>query len=320
MKRLAVSTMLCAAGPPSRSSCTSVHVTVLAMLFVVLNLAPCFCGAWVIGCSPKESGPITEGQEGNQAVMIEDEDDPAVWEDVRAFERAQTPETTKQVLRFLDEKLTSWGSHPAGLITSILEVVGEHRIDAARSYVVRFLYADEALDGSDFIRSTASRVLGMLGGAGAFEELQKLARLGPSENLSSIATGLGVLHDPRSIPLLEEFAVRPDADLRARALSSLSKYCSPTSRDEVMQAIKDRNDRVRNSAMFWLSACAVADDDHVLSDRVGDASPLVRMNALRGLVRLGSRSACKRIDDLMRDPDLSVREVATEYGRVCSAR
>ena len=257
------------------SAWTRVRTTLPALLSIGVSVTPFIYGVSVNWCAQEPDKGVSEPYEANHFSMTEDADDPAVWEDVRAFEKAQTPETTRRALSLLDEKLHNWDSHPAGLITSILEVVGEHRIQAARADVVRCLYIDDRLEGSEFIRDTASRVLGMLGGSDAFQELHKLARQGSNEHLSSIATALGVLGDRRAIPLLEEFVVRPDAELRARALSSLAKFCSPTSKNKVIRAITDRDDRVRNSAVFWLSACAVTRDDQILMDRLEDPHSLV---------------------------------------------
>lgn len=286
------------------------------MLFGALTVAPCFYGVWVNRCSEEKGKLISEGQETDHAMRL-DEDDPAVWEDVRAFQKAQTPGSTRKALRLLDEKLQNWDSHPAGLITSILDVVGEHRINAGRTHLVRFLYIDDRLKGANFIKDTACLALGELGGAGAFQELQKLARQSSDEPLASIATALGALGDPRSIPLLEDLAMRPDAQLRARALSSLAKYCSPTSQDEVIRAMMDQDDDVRNGAVFWLSRCGGTRDAQVLMDRLEDPDPLVRMNAVKGLIRIGTSIACKKLNDLVQDPDLSVREIAADYARIC---
>lgn len=298
---------------------SGMHLSTSSLLFAGLCVLGGLGSVWAICCADRQSTATVEGKEVEHAVIKEDEDSPEVWDIVDTFVKRQTRETTKRAMRLLDEKLQNWDSHPAGVATSILEVVGEYRIEVARPYLVRFLHVDDHLEGSSFVKSTAARVMGMLGGPSGLEELQRLAREGPEDLLPSIATALGVLADPRSVPLLEEFARRPNTDLRARALSALSKYCKPTSKNLAVGAVLDQDDHVRNAAVFWLSNCGSDQDASGLVARLDDASPLVRMNALRGLARLGSRIVCGRVPDLVDDPDLSVREVAQEYARVCGA-
>ena len=288
-------------------------------MWAVFSVAPCLYGVCVSQCFSHDGVAVSEQQEPNRAVMREGEDDPSVWVEVSAFEKAQTADTTKKAIGLLDEKLQNWDAHPAEVIVSILEVIGKHHIREARPQVLRFLHVDEHLKEARYIGDRAAVVLADLGGADAFEELERRARQASDDSLTSIAVAMGVLGDRRSVPILEDFASRSNADLRARSLSALANYCSPTSRDEAMRALRDEDERVRNSGVSWLSRCGGSRDAQVLMERLEDVSALVRMNALKGMTRIGSSAACKRIDHLMQDPDPSVREVASGYSRLCAS-
>jgi len=265
-------------------------------------------------------GEAPEEQKAVRVEIREDEDDPAVWAVVNSFERSPSPKNTKAALKILDEMLKDWESHPAGVATTILQAIGEHRIEHGRKYLVRFLQIDPQLRSADTVASSAALALGDLGGRAALEELIDAAPRVSDDLASSIAVALGVLRDRHAIPTLESLAHRSDDELRGRALAALANYCSPTSKDLATQALAEDEIRVRSSAIWWLATCAAVEDAPYLVRPLRDRDDLIRSHALRGLTRLGSRIGCPSLPDLLRDSSLPVREAAEAYSPVCENR
>jgi hypothetical protein len=258
-----------------------------------------------------------EGEHATRVVIVEDKDDPQVWDTVDAFQAQPTPENTKAVFQFLQEKLADWNSHPAGLITTILETIGERKIESGRVYIVLLLNVDPSLHRATFVQATASRVLGSMGGSRALEDLVHFAKNAPPSVMPSVAVALGALGDPQAVPPLETLATHPDAKTRARALSALAKYCSATSRELVLRQVTDEDEDVRKSAAWWLASCATTDDGPRLAALLHDPAELVRLNALKGLVRLKSKAACAMCDSLLRDESEATGDLAREYLAIC---
>jgi len=283
------------------------------MLLVALVVALVF-----LAPAPESGQDPSQGNEhSTKVVIVEDADDPRVWENVEAFCAEPTAENTRAAFRVLEEKLSDWPSHPAGMITTILETIGERKIGSGREYVVRFLRTEPTLARASIIQSTAARALGLLGGIQALEELVRCAESAPPSVLPSVAVALGLLADPRAVTPLEVLANRPDPETKARALSALSKYCSSTSKSLALDHLASEAEDVKKSAAWWLSQCGTGDDGPRLASLLHDGAELVRLNALKGLVRLNSKAACDMSESLLHDESDSVRALAREYSVIC---
>jgi HEAT repeat protein len=125
--------------------------------------------------------------------------------------------------------------------------------------------------------------------------------------LPAVAIALGAVNDPGAVSPLERRAGHRSPNVRARALSALAKYCSLTTMPLALQGIRDVSDPVRWSATHYISSCGSPDDASVLFGLTSDRNDLVRLNALKGLIRLRSTLACNSAAELERDPSLSVR-------------
>jgi HEAT repeat protein len=251
--------------------------------------------------------------------IIEDQDDPKVWEIVRSFEAMPSAANAASVFAILDEMLSRWDSHPPGIATSIFDAIVRHRVEAGRPYLVRFLHIDPTLRHAPHVIGNAASALGSLGGKDALEELERLATRGPQEVLSSTASALGSVGDPQAVPILETLLRQADSQVRQRALSALAKYCSATSRPFVLRYLTDPDDRVRNSATWWVATCGGAEDGSRLELQLGDTEPLVRSNALKGLIRLRDKAGCGKLPQLLADESLTVQASARNYEAVCKA-
>ncbi len=69
-----------------RSARTRIRTTLPGLLWVAFSVVPCMYGLWVTWSSQERERVVSDDREANHGVMKEDEDDPAVWEDVRSFE------------------------------------------------------------------------------------------------------------------------------------------------------------------------------------------------------------------------------------------
>jgi len=263
----------------------------------------------------------TPGGEGHAVhiTIVEDQDDQDVWSTVGAFAHWPSEENTTAVFTLLDDVLASWPSHPSGVVIAILDAIAEHRIDAGRRYLVRFAQTDPTKPHAISVIRNAARNLGKLGGPGAYEQLAALANDGPPEAASTAAVALGVLGDARAVPVLESLAGRADSATRQRALSALARYCVESSADVAAENTKHPDSRVRNSATWWLSRCATSDRAQLLGFLTGDDDSMVRANALRGLLRMGSRAACSRVMELHADNNITVSSLAREYDVLCGS-
>jgi HEAT repeat protein len=289
-----------------------------------ITLGTLSCLAWLLalatGCSSSgsQAGPSSPEQGKTVHVhIIEDQDDPGVWETVRSFEAAPTPASTASAFAILDEMLTHWDSHPPGIATSIFDAIDKHRIEAGRPYLIRFLHIDPTLRYAPHVIRNAASALGSLGGKDALEELGRLAARGSQEVLPSVASALGNVGDPRAVAILETLLTQADPQLKQRALSALAKYCSATSRPFAIKYLTDPDDRVRNSATWWVSTCGGAEDASRLESQLDDTDELVRSNALKGLARVKSKAGCRKLPQLLADRSLTVQAIARDYEVVC---
>ena len=288
--------------------------TVSWLFWTLVVTAACSSNA-----SQTEPTARTDSEEAVRVHIIEDQDDPGVWEIVRSFEASPTPENTTAVFALLDEMLSRWDSHPPGIATTIFDGIDRHRVEAGRPYLIRFLHVDPTLRYAPHVIRNAASALGSLGGEGALEELEQLAARAPQEVLPSVASALGSLHEPQAVPVLETLLRQADSQVRQRALSALAEYCAATSRPFVMKYLTDADSRVRNSATWWVARCGDAEDDSLLRPQLDDPDALVRSNALKGLIRLGSRTACGSLPHLLSDESLTVQGLARDYEAVCKA-
>lgn len=251
--------------------------------------------------------------------IIEDQDDPEVWATVGSFSRYPSAENAAKAFEILDEVLADWSSHPPGVVTTILDEIAEHRLESGRKYLVLFAETDPQRPHAVHVIRGAARALGDFGGPGVFEKLAALAQDGPPDAASTVAVALGKLGDLRAVPVLEMLAQRPEAAVRQRALSALADYCVESSRALAMGSTKDPDHRVRNSATWWLAECGTPEHAALLASLAGDSDRLVRGNALKGLLRLRSKSACGSVPALLADESLTVQALARDYEAVCKA-
>jgi hypothetical protein len=199
----------------------------------------------------------------------------------------------------------------------ILRAIGERRVQAGRPYLVRFLGVDADYEASGLVRQAAAFSLAELGGKKSLKKLMKAADESPVSDLDSIATALGLLGDRGAVPTLEKLARSADTDTRKAAISALGNYCGATSKALAVSNLADSDDWVRNSATWFVATCGRGDDDRLLVPLLSDPAEMVRLNALRGLVRTRSRAACDRLQSLLDDSDISVHVTAREYRTVC---
>ena len=220
-------------------------------------------------------------------------------------------------LRVLEEKLLRWESQPADDVVRVIDAVGDAKLELGRSYLVRFLRVDPALQRGEHVIRRAALALGELGGADALNPLLELAGSCSPDVLPSVVVALGLLEDPRAVSPLERLSADDDATVRRRAISALARYCAPTSRSLAVSHLREEIDEVRNSAYWWLATCANAQDEGLLVEGLADSVSLVRVNCLKGLIRLESEAACGSLSELLNDENLSVQETARAYHVVC---
>jgi len=264
------------------------------------------------------SGGVS-AEKTEHVIIIEDQDAPEVWELINSFSRQPNPGNTAGVFAILDEVLKNWNSHPPGVVKTILEAIAEHRVEEGRRYLIRFFHADPTLPSATFVASSAARALGHLGGDLSLEELMNAEKWATQDLLSSVAVALGVLNDRRAVPTLESLAQHAAWDVRARALSALAGFCSPSSKPLVLRSAPDPEDRVRNSVAWWLAQCGQKEDGSQLAALLDDRESLVRGNALKGLIRLRSKDGCAKVAELTADESLTVQALARDYEAVCQA-
>ncbi len=277
--------------------------------------------SWCVACSgvaSKDGSPRSQPDAATSRVeIVEDQDDPLTWDDVRSFAKSPSPTNTAKVFKNLDEMLANWSSHPPGIATTILDAIGEHRVEDGRKYLIRFLHVEPALPSAAFVASSAALALGRLGGPSAFDELTRATAWSTDDLAASVAVALGVLKDPLVVSSLEALVLRRDGQVRRRALSALAAYCSSTSRPLAIGNLADPDERVRSSAAFWLASCGIVTDADYLSTCFRDPNPMVRKHGLVGLERIRSRAGCEKLRDLLTDGDIDVRRAAENYQRFC---
>jgi HEAT repeat protein len=251
------------------------------------------------------------------AGIADDEGSSSDSEAADAFERDPSRSNTKRALRILDEKVNDWESHTTRVVATILTTIGDHRIEAGRRSLVKFLRADPGKSGGDLLATCSAISLGQLGGAQSLEALADAAAQPSAPALSSVAVGLGLLNDRRAVPVLENILWIGDVPAKARALSALAQYCAGSSRKIAVDSLSDQEPRIRVSATWWLGSCGTEEDSNRLANLLEDREALVRSNALKGLLRLQSQAGCDHIEILLKDDNITVSELARKYQVIC---
>jgi hypothetical protein len=304
---------------------------------VFRHLATVLTAAWWLnGAQPASAAPLARlvcddrGHESgvtaaersttekpDHVVTIEDQDTAEVWASVNSFSHHPTRRNTTEVFRILDEVLAVWTSHPPGVVTGIVDAIGEHHVAGGRTYVVRLFHTDPALPSGGFVAASAALALGRLGGTVSLNELVRAESWANDSLLASVAVALGQLDDQHAVPALESLAQRDSGEVRARALSALAVFCSPSSVAVVLRNLTDPQDRVRNGAAWWLGQCGRTEQGPNLAALLDDPDSLVRGNALKGLIRIRGREGCEQVSKLSNDESPTIRALADDYAAIC---
>lgn len=288
-------------------------VMVVASLLCTISFG---CGTAASSTDATRSAVLVEEQEVVH-IRTDGDCDDATWQRASTVSSRQSSEDVTWAFEILSEKLRVWDSHCKDIVKMILEAIAEHKIEAGRGYLVRFLNVDLEMARAEPIARAAARSLGQLGGEGALEALVDAASSRSPGLRASVAVALGTLADSRGLATLETLAFDSSPDVRRRALSALATFCSSSSRDIALSALEDNESFVRNSATWWVATCGGASDAWRLEARLDDTNDLVRANALRGLIRLRSGAGCRKSSQLLVDESPTVQELARDYKAAC---
>ncbi len=275
----------------------------------ILILALAVAGLAVAGGPPAERVVPCKGYEDPAEFL-------AIVENLR---REPTGKHLRDALALLDRKLEDWSSVSKWVVCDILEIIEERRLSDAVPQVLRLVAVPEDLEYGDRVAFCAASALATLKAEGAFEALMEMTRSRSVERIDTAAWSLGVLGDARAVARLNELAVHPEAKVRARAVSALSRFCDPSSFAVVWAATRDSDAGTRMSGAWWFAACGSLRDERLFVELLADPESLVRANALKGLIRVRSTAACSQLPQLLSSQDLTVRELARQYEDVCTS-
>ncbi len=147
--------------------------------------------------------------------------------------------------------------------------------------------------GEREVRRQAARVLGWLGGARAIPPLMAaLAEPGLVETAGSALQDLG-RHFSAEI-LAEALALPLSADGLRRVIEAVGSNPTPGSEEFLVSALAHEEDEVRQAAAAALADRADRQHMEVLVAALGDDSPLVSAEGIRGLLRIAAASPSAR--------------------------
>jgi HEAT repeat protein len=246
-------------------------------------------------------------------------DSPEVLRTVADVETDPSDQNILRALALVDSKLKNWGTVSKRSTCDILAVFEQKRTPKAVSRLERLLATNCKLEGSDLIASYAASALGAIGGERAYVALSRTVEGNCRGRVRSAALALGQLKDRRAIPKLEQMTTNESPEVRKAGIVALAHFCDPGSRIAVNRAATDVAADVRAGAAWWLATCGELQlDEGTLLGLLDDASPQVRINSLKGLIRIGSRRACEHLHSLEADENASVRELSNQLQPFCS--
>jgi HEAT repeat protein len=240
--------------------------------------------------------------------------------EAEALRKAPTTDHVERALALVDRALGEWSTVDPFIVASILDAIGESKIEAGRNHAVRLLSIDPKLRGARSVSGEAAIALAKLGGEASLQTLLKTISEDRRELDDWMATALARFDDERALMGLERIASKGNPAGRRAALLMLSKYCRPSSRSVLAETIERDSSDDRYGVTFWLGRCGTASDSSELTKRLSDSDDDTREAALRGLLRLGARDGCTRLDALIEDRNEAVRELARCYQTTCKGR
>lgn len=163
-------------------------------------------------------------------------------------------------------------------------------------------------DPAPFVRWNAALAAGLLGGAGARELLASEAQVADehANTRLRVALSIGLLGDPRGLPVLERYAEDPyaigeHALVRAFAALALGLLGDPAGIPALARLAGDDDPVVR-----WHAAVALGDIGHpdgleTLVALAEDEVPFVRAHAAIGLAEIGDERGLEAVERVAND-------------------
>ena len=177
---------------------------------------------------------------------------PLVVEEVEALRKAVTEKHVNRALGVLDKALNDWSSVDPFVVSRVLEVIGEQKVEAGRPYALRFLSADRALRGARSVSGWAAMALAKLGGKASLEALVQVAFKDQGRRDEWMVMALSKFDAPDALAALETIASEGEVGGKRAALLMLSRYCSPTSKNVIDDAMRTDAPSVLYAATFWV--------------------------------------------------------------------
>lgn len=247
-------------------------------------------------------------------------DSPEILRTVADLQNNPCDRNIRRALALLDSKLKNWDSLSKRSTCDILGVLEQKRTSNAASRLERFLATACNLEGSDLIASYAASALAVIGGGRAYLALSQTIEGTCRGRIRSAALALAQLKDRRAIPDLERITTNEDPAVRKSGIVALAEFCDPGSHIVVTRAAADAAPDVRAGAAWWLATCGeLQRDEATLLGLLDDEAPQVRINSLKGLIRMGSGAVCERLKSLEGDANASVRELSDQLRPRCNS-
>ncbi|MFO0692051.1 MAG: HEAT repeat domain-containing protein [Polyangiales bacterium] len=150
-------------------------------------------------------------------------------------------------------------------------------------------------EGADAARASLAR----LSGRALFPLLEALADVDPGQRRMAVDV-LSILEPPAAAEPLLALAEHPGPfEPRARALVLAARLGSPRLLPRFRALLAGDERRLRGLAAWAVAQHAGAADREALRTLLGDADPVVRIEAMEGLVRLGDRGALPSLRELV---------------------
>lgn len=179
------------------------------------------------------------------------------------------------------------------------------------------LLAPLASDPEPFVRWNSALVAGLLGSGAALDFLEAASGDEHANTRLRVALALGVLGDPRGLPILDRYVEDPykigeHSAVRAFAALALGIMGDPAAIPALARLAQDPDPVVR-----WHAAVALGDigDSGGLDALVAltaDPVPFVRAHAGIGLAQVGDARGLEAVERLTKDEMPRVAQVATQ--------
>jgi len=199
------------------------------------------------------------------------------------------------------------------------------RLDAARrlggaapaqAATARELLVPLVADAHPLVRAAAVTALAELDPAAAYDRLVALAREDPDPSPRQAAiAGLGLIGDPRAVPLLVELLADAQADVRFQAVVALAGFALPAAAEPLRGALADTDPGVRAAAAAALGDLGFRAAAPELAARLDDPDEAVRVEAAIALSRLDDPRGTPLLVELLRHRDYGPQAAAALFRR-----